>query len=96
MSFLVYFCECRDAHEFAGKRLLLIGSSYSAEDLALQCLKECLSLAQTDLNMFPLVMLIGRQSQGTPVIGSNRFEPVSFSYADWMSILKERLSLAQT
>ena len=29
----------RDATEFAGKRLLLIGSSYSAEDIALQCLK---------------------------------------------------------
>ena len=29
----------RDATEFAGKRLLLIGSSYSAEDITLQCLK---------------------------------------------------------
>ena len=29
----------RDATEFAGKRLLLVGSSYSAEDIALQCLK---------------------------------------------------------
>jgi hypothetical protein len=45
-------------------------------------LKERLSLAQTDLNLFPLVMLIGRQSQGMPVIGSNRFEPVSVSNAD--------------
>jgi len=31
--------DFRDATEFAGKRLLLIGSSYSAEDIALQCLK---------------------------------------------------------
>jgi len=31
--------DFRDANEFAGKRLLLIGSSYSAEDIALQCLK---------------------------------------------------------
>ena len=29
----------REANEFAGKRLLLIGASYSAEDIALQCLK---------------------------------------------------------
>ena len=29
----------RDACEFAGKRLLLIGASYSAEDIALQCVK---------------------------------------------------------
>jgi len=31
--------DFREANEFAGKRLLLIGSSYSAEDNALQCLK---------------------------------------------------------
>lgn len=31
--------DFRDANEFAGKRILLIGSSYSAEDIALQCLK---------------------------------------------------------
>merc|ERR1712088_439055 len=31
--------DFRDATEFAGKRLLLVGSSYSAEDIALQCLK---------------------------------------------------------
>ena len=31
--------DFRDANEFAGKRLLLVGSSYSAEDIALQCLK---------------------------------------------------------
>jgi len=31
--------DFREACEFAGKRLLLIGSSYSAEDIALQCLK---------------------------------------------------------
>jgi len=31
--------DFRDANEFAGKQLLLIGSSYSAEDIALQCLK---------------------------------------------------------
>eukprot|EP00092_Neocalanus_flemingeri_P022283 GFUD01024163.1.p1 GENE.GFUD01024163.1~~GFUD01024163.1.p1 ORF type:complete len:472 (-),score=101.62 GFUD01024163.1:204-1559(-) len=31
--------DFRDANEFAGKRLLLIGASYSAEDIALQCLK---------------------------------------------------------
>jgi len=31
--------DFREANEFAGKRLLLIGSSYSAEDIALQCLK---------------------------------------------------------
>ena len=31
--------DFRDACEFSGKRLLLIGSSYSAEDIALQCLK---------------------------------------------------------
>src|SRR5437764_2210336 len=31
--------ECRDAQEFAGKRLLVIGSSYSAEDIALQAKK---------------------------------------------------------
>jgi hypothetical protein len=81
-EFLFNFCDCREAHEFAGKRLLLIGSSYSAEDLALQSLKERLSVAQTDLNLFPSVMLVGRQPQGTPVIGSNRFETVSFSNAD--------------
>jgi hypothetical protein len=45
-------------------------------------LKERLSLAQTDLKLFPLVMMIGRQPQGTPVIGSNRFEPVSVSNAN--------------
>ena len=31
--------DFRDANEFAGKTLLLIGSSYSAEDIALQCIK---------------------------------------------------------
>lgn len=31
--------DFRDANEFKGKRLLLIGASYSAEDIALQCLK---------------------------------------------------------
>merc|ERR1711936_555855 len=31
--------DFREANEFSGKRLLLIGSSYSAEDIALQCLK---------------------------------------------------------
>jgi len=31
--------DFREANEFAGKRLLLVGSSYSAEDIALQCLK---------------------------------------------------------
>jgi len=31
--------DFREANEFAGKRLLLIGSSYSAEDIALQCIK---------------------------------------------------------
>jgi len=31
--------DFREANEFAGKRLLLIGASYSAEDIALQCLK---------------------------------------------------------
>jgi len=31
--------DFRDASEFSGKRLLLIGASYSAEDIALQCLK---------------------------------------------------------
>jgi len=31
--------DFRDACEFAGKRLLLIGASYSAEDIALQCVK---------------------------------------------------------
>jgi len=31
--------DFRDANEFKGKKLLLIGSSYSAEDIALQCLK---------------------------------------------------------
>ena len=31
--------DFRDAREFEGKRLLVIGASYSAEDIALQCLK---------------------------------------------------------
>ena len=31
--------DFRDAREFAGKKVLLIGSSYSAEDLAMQCIK---------------------------------------------------------
>ena len=31
--------DFRDANEFSGKTLLLIGSSYSAEDIALQCIK---------------------------------------------------------
>jgi trimethylamine monooxygenase len=31
--------DFRDANEFSGKKLLLIGASYSAEDIALQCLK---------------------------------------------------------
>jgi len=31
--------DFREACEFTGKRLLLVGSSYSAEDIALQCLK---------------------------------------------------------
>lgn len=31
--------DFRDAHEFAGKDLLVMGSSYSAEDIALQCKK---------------------------------------------------------
>jgi trimethylamine monooxygenase len=31
--------DFRDAQEFAGKRLLIIGASYSAEDIALQCHK---------------------------------------------------------
>ena len=35
----IHYPTPRDATEFAGKRLLLVGSSYSAEDIALQCLK---------------------------------------------------------
>ena len=31
--------DFRDKNEFSGKTLLLIGSSYSAEDIALQCIK---------------------------------------------------------
>ena len=31
--------DFRDAREFAGKRLLIVGASYSAEDIALQCHK---------------------------------------------------------
>ena len=31
--------DFRDANEFAGKRLLCIGSSYSAEDIAMQLVK---------------------------------------------------------
>merc|ERR1719204_2922711 len=31
--------DLRDANEFAGKTLLLVGASYSAEDIALQCVK---------------------------------------------------------
>ena len=31
--------DFRDAQEFAGKRLLIVGASYSAEDIALQCHK---------------------------------------------------------
>eukprot|EP00088_Acartia_fossae_P038310 TRINITY_DN3968_c0_g1_i1.p1 TRINITY_DN3968_c0_g1~~TRINITY_DN3968_c0_g1_i1.p1 ORF type:complete len:450 (-),score=155.19 TRINITY_DN3968_c0_g1_i1:161-1510(-) len=31
--------DFRDANEFKGKNLMLIGASYSAEDIALQCLK---------------------------------------------------------
>ena len=31
--------DFRASEEFAGKRLLLIGASYSAEDIALQCMK---------------------------------------------------------
>lgn len=31
--------DFREANEFKGKRLLLIGASYSAEDIAMQCLK---------------------------------------------------------
>jgi trimethylamine monooxygenase len=31
--------DFRDAQEFAGKNLLIVGSSYSAEDIALQCHK---------------------------------------------------------
>ena len=30
--------DFRDKNEFSGKTLLLIGSSYSAEDIALQCI----------------------------------------------------------
>ena len=31
--------DFRDACEFKGKTLLLVGASYSAEDIALQCVK---------------------------------------------------------
>ena len=31
--------DFRDASEFKGQRLLLVGASYSAEDIALQCIK---------------------------------------------------------
>lgn len=31
--------DFRDANEFAGKRLLIVGASYSAEDIGLQCMK---------------------------------------------------------
>ena len=31
--------DFRDANEFAGKTLLLVGASYSAKDIALQCIK---------------------------------------------------------
>ena len=31
--------KSREANEFTGKRLLCIGASYSAEDIALQCIK---------------------------------------------------------
>ena len=35
----IYILFFREANEFAGKKLLLIGSSYSAEDIAMQCVK---------------------------------------------------------
>ena len=31
--------DFRDKNEFSGKTFLLIGSSYSAEDIAVQCIK---------------------------------------------------------
>ena len=31
--------DFREANEFAGKKLLLVGASYSAEDIAMQCVK---------------------------------------------------------
>ena len=46
--------DFREANEFAGKRLLLVGASYSAEDIALQCIKvrqvKCLFSVMTHLN----------------------------------------------
>ena len=39
----------RAANEFACKRLLLVGASYSAEDIALQCLKENVCSAEPSL-----------------------------------------------
>ena len=45
--------DFREANEFAGKRLLLVGASYSAEDIALQCIKasHSTSLYTTNSNM---------------------------------------------
>ena len=38
--------DFRDASEFVGQRLLLVGASYSAEDIALQCIKVYSNLFQ--------------------------------------------------
>ena len=36
---IIHSHDFRDAYEFKGQRLLIVGASYSAEDIALQCLK---------------------------------------------------------
>ena len=39
--------DFRDKNEFSGKTLLLIGSSYSAEDIALQCVNAVIFSLET-------------------------------------------------
>ena len=39
--------DFRDKNEFSGKTLLLIGSSYSAEDIALQCVNAAVFSLET-------------------------------------------------
>ena len=39
--------DFRDKNEFSGKTLLLIGSSYSAEDIALQCINAAVFSLET-------------------------------------------------
>ena len=72
--------DFRDANEFAGKTLLLIGSSYSAEDIALQCVKYGASKVIITWRSKPLGFKWPEQVEERPLI--QRFEGRKAHFSD--------------